>query len=141
MFHSCKRSCVLVKQETNFHNTFINKSKNMSLTQATKEIVWLRELLGDLGYQQLVATPLYCNNQSAITLSQDPKYHSRTKHIEMQHHYIWEIVAKGEVNVIYCATKNMVVDMMTKSLPKLKHVKLTTNLRINLDDSTETKKE
>jgi hypothetical protein len=60
----------------------------MSLTQATKEIVWLRELLGDLGYQQLVATPLYCNNQSAITLSQDPKYHSRTKHIEMQHHYI-----------------------------------------------------
>jgi hypothetical protein len=59
----------------------------------------------------------------------------------MQHHYIQEIVAKGEVSVIYCDTKNMVVDIMTKSLPKLKHVKFTTNLRINLDDSTETKKE
>jgi hypothetical protein len=113
----------------------------MSLTLATKKVVWLRKLLGNLGYQQLVATPLYCDNQSVITLSQNPKYHSRTKHIETQHHYIQEIVAKGEVSVIYCATKNMVVDIMTKSLPKLKHVKFTTNLRINLDDSTETKKE
>jgi hypothetical protein len=50
-------------------------------------------------------------------------------------------VAKGEVSMICCATKNMVVDIMTKSLPKLKHVKFTTNLGINLDDILETKKE
>jgi hypothetical protein len=57
----------------------------MSLTQATKEVLWLRKLFGDLGYHQLVATPLYCDNQSAITLSQNPKYHTRMKHIEVQH--------------------------------------------------------
>jgi hypothetical protein len=45
----------------------------MSLTQAAKEALWLRKLLGDLGYQQSVATPFYCDNQSAITLSQNPK--------------------------------------------------------------------
>jgi hypothetical protein len=45
-------------------------------------------------------------------------------------------MAKGEVNVIYCVIENMIVDIMTKSLPKFKHVKFTTNLRINLDDST-----
>ncbi len=43
--------------------------------------------------------------------------------------------------MIYCATENMVVDIVTKSLPKLKHVKFTTNLGINLDDSSEIKKE
>jgi hypothetical protein len=116
------------------------KAKYMSFTQATKEALWLRKLFGDLGYQ-LVATPLYCDNQNAIALSQNPKYHTRTKHIVVQHHHIQEIVAKGEVSMIYCATKNMVVDIMTKSLPKPKHVKFTTDLGINLDDSLETKKE
>ncbi len=72
---------------TTFSST---KAKYMSLILATKKVVWLRKLLGNLGYQQLVVTPLYCNNQSAITLSQNPKYHSRTKHVEMQHHYIQE---------------------------------------------------
>jgi len=102
----------------------------MSFIEATKEVVWLRKLLGDLGYQQLIATPLYCDNQSAITLSQNPKYHSRMKHVEMQHHYIREIMAKGKVNVIYCAIENMVVDIMTKSLPKLKHVKSQQTLEL-----------
>jgi len=64
------------------------EAKYMSLSQVAKEALWLRKLLGDLGYHQLVATPLYCNNQSAIALSQNPKYHTRTKHIEVQHHYI-----------------------------------------------------
>jgi hypothetical protein len=48
----------------------------------------------------------------------------------MQHHYIQEIVAKGEINVIYCAIENMVVDIMTKSLPKLKHVKSQQTLEL-----------
>jgi hypothetical protein len=64
------------------------EAEYMSLTQAAKEALWLRKLLGDLGYQQSVATPFYCDNQSAIALSQNPKYHSRMKHIEVQHHYI-----------------------------------------------------
>jgi hypothetical protein len=50
-------------------------------------------------------------------------------------------VAKGEVSLIYSAIKNMVADIMTKSLPKLKHVNFTTDFGINLDDSSETKKE
>jgi hypothetical protein len=68
----------------------------MFFIQVAKEVVWLRKLFGDLNYQQLIATPLYCNNQSAITLSQNLKYHSRTKHIEVQRHYIQEIVPNGE---------------------------------------------
>jgi hypothetical protein len=53
------------------------EAEYMSLTQATKEALWLRKLLRDLGYQQLVATPFYCDNQNAIALSQNPKYHSK----------------------------------------------------------------
>jgi len=111
----------------------------MSLTQAPKEVVWLRKLLGDLGYQQSVATPLCCENQSAIALSQNLKYHSSMKHIEVQDHYIQKNGSKRR-SVLYCARENMEANIMTKSLPKLKHVKFTTNLGINLDDSLETKK-
>jgi hypothetical protein len=50
-------------------------------------------------------------------------------------------VAKGKVNVIYSAIENIAADIMTKSLQKFKHVKFTTNLKINLNDSTKTKKE
>ncbi len=55
----------------------------MSATQATKEAVWLRQLLKDMGYKQKGPTILHEDNQGCIMLSKNPVYHARTKHIDI----------------------------------------------------------
>ena len=61
---------------------------------------------------------MYEDNQGAIALSQNPKDHSRTKHIDIKFHYIREQISKGNVELQYCATADMLADTLTKGLPK-----------------------
>lgn len=62
------------------------------------------------------ATVLYGDNQAAIALSRDPKYHAQTKHIDIRYHYIIELINKAVVRLVYCPTKNMLADGLTKPL-------------------------
>ena len=54
----------------------------------TKEAVWLRQLLADIGYVQEGPTSIMCDNQGCIALAKNPTYHSRTKPINVQHHFV-----------------------------------------------------
>jgi hypothetical protein len=89
-------------------------------TQASKEAIWLRQLLRNLIPQEQTpyATIIYCDNQGAIALAQDPKYHPRTKHIGIQHHWIRERIQDGEIDLEYISTGKQVADGLTKPLPK-----------------------
>ena len=89
-------------------------------TQAAKEAVWLRSLLQDLNptEQTPYATIIYCDNQSAIALAKDPKFHPRTKHIAIQHHWVREKIAEQVVDLEYIQTSKQVADGLTKALPK-----------------------
>jgi hypothetical protein len=51
-------------------------------------------------------------------LTKNPTQHVRTKHIDVQHHFIWEWVENGEITFEYCSTQDMVADVLTKALPK-----------------------
>ena len=66
-----------------------------------------------------------CDNQGCIAPAKDPKHHSRTKHIDVQHHFIREKLEDGEVSLWYCPTEDMVADVLTKALAKVRHEKLT----------------
>ena len=96
------------------------EAEYVALSSATQEIVWLRSLLAAMGLEQKEATKLHEDNQGSISLSKNPKSHSRTKHIDIKFHYVREAVEKKEVNIIYCATEKMTADIMTKPLPKVK---------------------
>ena len=96
------------------------EAEYVALSSATQEIVWLRSLLAAMGLEQKEATKLHEDNQGSISLSKNPKSHSRTKHIDIKFHYLREAVEKKEVNIIYCATEKMTADIMTKPLPKVK---------------------
>lgn len=92
-------------------------------TQATKEAIWLRRLLKELQIaegegQAPVATIIYGDNQGAIALAKNPQFHARTKHIDVQHHFVREKQHNGEVDLQYVPTDQQVADGLTKALPK-----------------------
>jgi hypothetical protein len=66
----------------------------------------------------------WCENQGAISLTENPTHHAQTKHIDVQHHFVWERVENEEVRFEYCPTEHMVADVLTKALSKERHHKL-----------------
>ena len=88
----------------------------MALTQATKEAIWLRGLLAELNYTQEHATTLFEDNQSTIVLARNPVHHARSKHIDIQHHFIREKIESNEIEISYKSTDDMIADALTKPL-------------------------
>ena len=66
---------------------------------------------------------LYGDNQGALALVENPENHTRTKHIDVQYHYIRYLVGNGSISIAYCPTEQMVADVLTKPLPKVKLLK------------------
>ena len=61
------------------------------------------------------------DNQSCIALAKNPEFHARSKHIDIQYHFIREKVEEGMVHLEYCPTQKMVADILTKAIPSEKH--------------------
>ena len=84
---------------------------------ATCEAVWLRRLLGELGFPQKSKTVIQSDNQSCIAIAKNPVFHARTKHIEIQYHFVREKVLDGTISLEYCSTVDNAADIFTKPLP------------------------
>ena len=63
-------------------------------------------------------TLIYEDNQGAIQLTRNPRFHKRTKHIDICYRFVRDRVSLNEIVVDYCPTQDMVADIMTKGLPK-----------------------
>ncbi|CAI7823372.1 unnamed protein product [Closterium sp. NIES-54] len=92
-------------------------------TMAAQEARWLTFLLQELGFPQSAPT-LWCDNQSTIHISQDPVYHTRTKHIELRHFFIRDLVQQEQLTVEYVASDCNLADLFTKPLGKVPHHRL-----------------
>lgn len=104
------------------------EAEYVAMTATACQAVWLRRILGDMGQVQSKATVLYCDNRSAMLLAKNPICHSRTKHIEIKHHSIRELLSRGEVKLEECRTDQQLADLFTKSLTKKKHEELCAKL-------------
>lgn len=76
----------------------------MCAAWAAKEALWLRKLLATLTGDVGGAVEIFCDNQGALAVMRIPCSHQRAKHIDVQHHFFRERVARGEVSVAYCPT-------------------------------------
>ena len=93
------------------------------LSYASKEAVWIRRFLEQLGYGQQEPITIYGDSQSAIALVRNPEFHARTKHIDVAIHYIRELVEDQKINLQYIQTEKMLANMLTKPLKKVRHIK------------------
>lgn len=94
------------------------EAEYLAASQATKEALWLRKLLSECGFPQTNPTVIFEDNQGCIALSENPVHHPRTKHFDIQHHFVREKVQSKEIVLKYCPTNKMLADFLTKSLSK-----------------------
>jgi hypothetical protein len=88
-----------------------------ALANATAELIWIQDLLGELGVSQRRAPILWCDNIGATYLSSNLVFHARTKHIEVDFHFIREQVAKKLLQIRFISSKDQLADIFTKPLP------------------------
>jgi hypothetical protein len=78
--------------------------------------VWLRRILQQLNHEPRKSTTIYCDNSSTIKLSKNPVLHGRSKHIDVQFHFLRELTKDEVVELIQCSSQEQVADIMTKPL-------------------------
>jgi histone deacetylase 1/2 len=91
------------------------------IANAVSECTWLRQLLGELHHGVQQATIVYCDNVSSVYMSRNPVHHRRTKHIELDIHFVREKVAMGEIRVLHVPSDKQFADIFTKGLPSALH--------------------
>jgi hypothetical protein len=79
------------------------------------QFLWMRQMLKEYGVN-CDKVPLLCDNESAIKIAYNPMQHLRTKHIEIQNHFIRDHVARGDIELSYVCTKDQLADIFTKPL-------------------------
>ncbi|KAF8692258.1 hypothetical protein HU200_039863 [Digitaria exilis] len=88
-----------------------------AVANGVAEASWLRQLLGELHCPLTKSTLVYCDNVSAVYLSSNPVQHQRTKHVEIDLHFVRDRVAVGQVRVLHVPTTSQFADIFTMGLP------------------------
>ena len=82
------------------------------------ELLWLKQLVGEIGVKEEMPMKMYCDNKTAINISHNPVHHDQTKHVEVDKHFIKEKVEDGTICMVYVPTNKQVADVLTKTLSR-----------------------
>ena len=88
-----------------------------ALASTTAELYWLRMLLRDFGVFLPHPPLLWCDNVSALAIASNPVFHARTKHIEVDYHFVHEKVLRRDLMLKFISTHDQLADLFTKGLP------------------------
>lgn len=100
------------------------ESEFIALCEASQETVWLRKLLDDMHEIQNEPTVLHEDNQSCIQWAENPKFSNRTKHIDTKIYFVCGVGKNREMTLTYCPTSEMIADLLTKPLNRIRLQKL-----------------
>jgi len=98
------------------------------MTSAAWELVWLKQLLRELQFGDVTQMRLVCDNQVALHISVNFVFHERTKHIEIDYHFIREKIMSGDIKIEFVNSNDQLVDIFTKSLRGLELIIFVTSL-------------
>jgi hypothetical protein len=107
-----------------------------ALANASAELIWIQTLLRDLQVSLPCAPTLYCDNIGVTYLTSNPIYHARTKHIEIDYHFVQDQVANKYLEVWFISGKDQLVNVLTKPLPSSRFLQLSFNLNVKVPTSS-----
>ena len=86
------------------------------MRRVVAELAWLSRLLHELTVSSIAPIPVRCDNQAAIYITKNPVFHERTKHIELDCHFVREKLLDGLISLHHTPTKQQLADVLTKPL-------------------------
>ncbi|GJZ04322.1 ribonuclease H-like domain-containing protein [Tanacetum coccineum] len=114
----------LVSWKSKKQNTLSKSSAEAeyrALASVTSEVTWILKILKDLQCNDLLPVDLFCDSNSAIKIAANPVFHERTKHLEIDLHFVREKILNGVVKTVKVDTANQIADIFTKGLDTLQH--------------------
>jgi hypothetical protein len=100
------------------------------MAQGVCELLWMKIILDDLKIEYVAPMRLFCDNKSAISIAHNPVQHDRTKHIEIDRHFIKEKLDSGLISTQFVPSELQLADVLTKGLPLERFRDLTCKLRM-----------
>ena len=119
---SAKKQAVVSRSST--------EAEYRSLAITTAELYWLRMLFQEIQIPLKVAPVLWCDNVNALALASNPVFHARTKHIEVDYHFVRKKVVNRDIIVKFISTLDQVADIFTKGLSSSRFVYLKSKLMV-----------
>lgn len=104
------------------------EAEYVAATAASQEILWLRNLFTELGYQFTSPSTLFIDNQSALSVAKNPEHHGRMKHLDLRFYWLRNEVEKGTIKLVHLRTDAMPADILTKALSKVKVIEMSERL-------------
>ena len=105
------------------------EAKNVAVGACCAQVLWMRQTLHDFGCH-FTKIPLLCDNESAIKLANNPRSYSRTKHIDIHHHFLRDHKTKGDIEICHVSTEKQLADIFTKTLNESRFCALRSELNI-----------
>jgi hypothetical protein len=100
------------------------------LADTTVELLWLRWLLQDQGLDCSTAVPIHCDNRSAIQIAHNDFFHERTKHIEIDCHFVRHRLLQGTLQLRLVSSQDQLADIFTKPMPSGRFCDLISKLKL-----------
>ncbi|KAK2578751.1 hypothetical protein KPH14_012277 [Odynerus spinipes] len=103
----------------------------MAITESAIESVYLRNFLKELGFLEFMDIAVFNDNLGAKRLADNASFSTRSKHIDLRHHFVREVLNNRQMKIEYIPTEDMPAGMMTKGLPGPKHKKCCKEIGLN----------
>ncbi|XP_020695806.2 uncharacterized protein LOC110109199 [Dendrobium catenatum] len=123
---SVKKQTTVAKSST--------EAEYRALAAALSDVIWLRRLLLDFQIPLDEPTTIFCDNASALSLAHNPVFHARTKHIEIDHHFISDHIQKQTITATHLNSEDQIADILTKPLFTTRFITLRNKLTISALD-------
>jgi len=106
------------------------EAEYVAATHCAKQVIWHQSLLNEAGMPLPSTSTIFSDNQAAISIAHHPEHHARTKHINIAHHFLRDLVQNGTLDLVYINTQDNLADIFTKGLPRTLHQDLTYEIGI-----------
>ena len=97
------------------------EAEYMAMAKSVKETIYLQRIVQELRFSSYGDLTIHCDNRSCLALAENPTFHARSKHIDIRHHFIRDVLSKNIFSVKHISSEDQVADFLTKGLLRIQH--------------------